>query len=67
VDVARERARISAAAEQERVQLGGRIDAEHQRQRAQFENKLAARKKLLAQKQEAQLEREVRSLARAFI
>lgn len=49
------------------MQLGGRIDAEHQRQRAQFENKLAARKKLLAQKQEAQLEREVRSLARAFI
>ena len=61
IEVARERIEQTYAEECARVEE--KLDAEHERQKAAFHQKLAARKKQLAEKQEAQLQREAPEVA----
>ena len=63
LDVEEERSRIERTYAEEVARVDQKMDAEHGRQKAQFQQRLAARKKLLLEKQEAALEREAPEVA----
>jgi hypothetical protein len=63
LDVELERERIERTYAEECARVEQKLDAEQGRQKAAFQQKLAARKKQLAEKQEAQLQREAPEVA----
>lgn len=63
IDVELERQRIEQTYAEECARVEQKLDAEQERQKAAFHQKLAARKKQLAEKQEAQLQREAPEVA----
>lgn len=63
IDVELERERIEQTYAEECARVEQKLGAEQERQKAAFHQKLAARKKQLAEKQEAQLQREAPEVA----